>query len=229
MALQVIGAAMPRTGTLSLKFALELLGFGPCYHMTEFIQHPEHRWKWAFAKLRPGLLDPLWDTYQATVDSPGCMMWRQLAQRFPQAKVILTRRDPDAWFDSVRETVGDPGHVKVMMRSPLAPGMLAQNPFGTKLDREAMTARFEQYGEAVKATIPAERLLVFEARDGWEPLCAFLGVPVPEIPYPRVNEREAMQQASGELQGNPMQQSFPVLQQHVRAYMEAQRQRLMAR
>lgn len=227
MALSVIGAAMPRTGTLSLKFALEMLGIGPCYHMTEFILAPEHRWRWTFARARPALLDPLWDRYTATVDAPGCMMWHQLARRFPQAKVILTRRDPDGWFDSVQQTVGRPEHAQILMHSPLALAMLAQNPFGTQFDRDTMIARFEAYGAAVRAAIPPERLLVFEAKDGWEPLCAFLGKPVPNVPYPRVNEREAMEAATherGEMLGAP----FAELQAHVRDYLEAQRQRLLA-
>jgi hypothetical protein len=228
MALQVIGAALPRTGTLSLKFALEMLGVGRCYHMTEFILHPEHRWKWAFARLRPALLDPLWETYSATVDSPGCTMWRPLAARFPQAKVILTRRDPDSWFESVQQTVGQKDHMKVMLRSPLAPGMLLQNPFGTRFDQASMVAHFERYGAAVRAAIPPERLLVHEAKDGWEPLCAFLGVPVPPVPYPRVNEREAMQQAQ-EGTDNLARLPFADIQRHVRGYLDDQRQRLDVR
>ena len=183
LALQVIGAALPRTGTLSLKFALERLGFGRCYHMTELITHPEHTWRWTFARMAPGLLDPLWQDYHATVDSPGCMLWRQFARRFPQAKVILTRRDPESWYDSVSQTVGDPQFV---------------------------------YGHAVRAAIPPDRLLEFEAKDGWEPLCAFLGVPVPDEPYPRANERAAIQDAGGV---DPITLSFAQIQQRVRAYL----------
>lgn len=226
MALQVIGAALPRTGTLSLKFALEMLGVGPCYHMTEFIMHPEHRWKWTFGKLRPALLDPLWDTYSATVDSPGCTMWRQLARRFPQAKVILTRRDPATWAESVMQTVGRKDHMKMMLRSPLAPGMLAQNPFGKQRDWAAMVGHFERYGAEVRATIAPERLLEFEAKDGWEPLCAFLDLPVPDMPYPRVNDRATLQAAT---EAEVVPPSFDRIQEYVRAYLDEQRQRLDVR
>ena len=216
LALQVIGAALPRTGTLSLKFALERLGFGRCYHMTELITHPEHTWRWTFARIAPGLLDPLWRDYHATVDSPGCMLWRQFARRFPQAKVILTRRDPESWYDSVSQTVGDPQFVKIMLRSPMFPALLALNPFGLRKDRAAMIAHFERYGHAVRAAIPPDRLLEFEAKDGWEPLCAFLGVPVPDEPYPRANERAAIQDAGGV---DPITLSFAQIQQRVRAYL----------
>lgn len=190
MALRVIGAALPRTGTLSLKVALELLGFGKCYHMAELILNPEHAPLWAAAPDRPEGLDPLWDRYQATTDFPGCTVWRQLADRFPDAKVILTRRSPDSWFESVSETVGQREHMEMMFASPVGPALKALDPFGADpTDRTAMVAAFERYGEEVRAAIPAERLLEFSAKDGWEPLCAFLGVPVPDVPYPRINDR----------------------------------------
>ena len=227
MTLQIIGAALPRTGTLSLKFALEHLGFGRCYHMSELIMHPEHRWRWTFARLRPALLDPLWRDYGATVGSPGCTLWRPLAKRFPQAKVILTRRDPEKWYESVTQTVASPEHAKRMLRSRLAPALLANPPFGFRLDRASMVAHFRRYAEEVRAAIPPDRLLEFEAKDGWEPLCAFLGKPVPDIPYPRVNEREAMQAAEGEADISSM--SFAQIQARVRAYLDEQRQSLESR
>ena len=184
MSLQVIGAALPRTGTLSLKFALEMLGVGRCYHMAEFIIDPSPRWRWTFARARPALLDPLWQTFGATVDAPGCALWRQLANRFPDAKVILTRRDPERWCDSVLETVGRPDRAKAMLHSPLVPALLANPPFGLKMERRALIDHLERYGEAVRAAIPPARLLEFEARDGLEPLCAFLRKSVPGVPYP---------------------------------------------
>ena len=225
MSLQVIGAALPRTGTLSLKFALEHLGFGQCYHMSEFILHPEHRWRWTFARLKPSLLDPVWREYHATVDAPGCMLWKPLAKRFPQAKVILTRRDPDRWFDSVTETVGRPEQAKAMLRTPLAPALLANPPFGFRFDRASMIAHFERYADKVRAAIPADRLLEFEAKDGWAPLCAFLGRPVPDIPFPRVNERAVMNDAAEEASDL----SFPEMQARVRAYLAEAAQSLAAR
>ena len=225
--LQIIGAALPRTGTLSLKFALEHLGFGPCYHMSEFICDPSPRWRWTFARWRPSLLDPLWEQFHATVDSPGCMLWRQLADRFPKAKVILTRRDPERWADSVLQTVARPEQAKLMLRSPLAPAILALPPFGMKLERESMIRHFERYGERVCDAIPRDRLLEFEAKDGWEPLCSFLGVPVPAMPYPRVNEREAMQSLATE--DDLATLSFAQAQAAAREYLQQQRQSLFER
>ncbi|WP_137679390.1 sulfotransferase family protein [Aurantiacibacter suaedae] len=227
MTLQVIGAALPRTGTLSLKFALEMLGIGRCYHMTEFIVDPQTRWRWTFARARPALLDPLWESFSATVDAPGCMMWRPLARRFPEAKVILTRRDPDRWFESVRQTVGKPEHLRTLLGSPLGPALIAQNPFGYRFDRAAMTAHFEAYGARVRETIAPERLLEFEAKDGWEPLCAFLGLPVPDVAFPHVNDRTAMfttEPGSGDTLSLP----FADIQREVESYMEVERQRLLA-
>ena len=221
MTLQIIGAALPRTGTLSLKFALEKLGFGPAYHMTELIAHPEHRWKWAMARWRIAALDPIWREYASTVDAPGCMLWRKLAKRYPEAKVILTRRDPGDWVDSVQSTVGNPDHAKVILKSPLLPALLPLNPFGMSRKREKMIAHFERYGDEVRAAIPAERLLEYRAGDGWEPLCRFLGVPVPDLPYPHANTRRSMQDAQGEDIGEI---DFAEAQSRVRSFVEKEAQ-----
>ena len=221
MSLRIIGAALPRTGTLSLKFALEMLGIGRCYHMSELICDPSPRWRWAFARWKPSLLDPLWTEYSATLDAPACNLWKQLADRFPEAKVILTRRDPARWYESVMETVANPKHVKLILRSPLAPTALANPPFGWRLERTAMIDRFKRYGERVRAAIAPDRLLIFEAKDGWEPLCAFLGQPVPQMPFPHVNDRDTMLSLAGELG------SFEDVQLATRRFLSAQRQSLL--
>ncbi|MDP4575408.1 sulfotransferase [Qipengyuania sp. G39] len=227
MALQIVGAALPRTGTLSLKFALEMLGFARCYHMSELILHPEHRWRWTFARARPGLLDPLWAEYHATLDAPSCALWKQLAKRFPQAKVILTRRDPVRWYESVMETVGSAEHVRFMLRSSLAPAALANPPFGLRLERQAMVRHFERYGDEVRKTIAPDRLLEFEAKDGWEPLCRFLGMPVPDQPFPHVNDRDAMNAAAEGMDFARL--TFADVQQATRRFIDAQRQSLLSR
>ena len=227
MALQIVGAALPRTGTLSLKFALEMLGFGRCYHMSELILYPEHRWRWTFARARPALLDPLWEEFHATLDAPSCALWKPLARRFPQAKVILTRRDPGRWYESVMETVGSPDHVRFMLRSPLAPAALANPPFGLRLERQAMIRHFERYGDEVRKTITTDRLLEFEAKDGWEPLCRFLGVPVPEQPFPHVNDRDAMNAAAAGMDFSQL--TLADVQQATRRFIDAQRQSLLSR
>ncbi len=198
MSLKVIGAGLGRTGTMSLKFALEHIGFGPCYHMIEFMAHiPEHLPKWL------DVIDgrPDWDAvfagYASTVDYPGCTYWRQLVAKWPEAKVILTTRDPDSWFESASETVLSPRMRAMLADTPIERFMNAavNQDFGERVDERAfMTDYFRRWKEAVVAEVPADRLLVFRASDGWRPLCAFLGVPVPAEPYPRVNTREAMNQ-----------------------------------
>ena len=110
MALRVIGAGYGRTGTLSLRTALERLGFAPCEHMINVMENPERFLLWQAAleqKERGGAIDwdPLFAGYSATVDWPGAFFWRELANANPRAKVILTVRDPDRWYDSVRQTI----------------------------------------------------------------------------------------------------------------------------
>jgi hypothetical protein len=198
MTLKVIGAGLGRTGTMSLKFALEHIGFGPCYHMIEFMAHiPEHLPKWIdVIDGRPDW-NAVFDGYASTVDYPGCTYWRELVARWPEAKVILTTRDPDSWFESANETVLSTRMRAMLANTPIERFMNAavNQDFGDGIeDRAFMTDYFRRWNETVIAEVPADRLLVFQARDGWQPLCDFLGVPLPAQPYPRVNTREAMNQ-----------------------------------
>lgn len=195
--MKVIGAGLGRTGTLSLKFALEHIGFGPCYHMVEFFAHlPAHLPLWLDAiEGRPDW-DALFAGYASSVDYPGCTYWRELVAHWPEAKVILTVRDPDSWFESASTTVLSQRSRAMLEDAPVKRFFDAtvHGDFGDRTDdREFMTDYFRRWNEAVIAEVPPEKLLVFEAKDGWEPLCAFLGVPVPPEPYPRVNSREDMQ------------------------------------
>lgn len=207
MALKVIGAGLGRTATFSMKFALEHLGFGPCYHMSE-----------VFAQARrnvPLWLDvvagkPDWDTvfqgFQSTTDYPACTYWRELAEYYPDAKVLLTVRDADSWFDSVTETIFSQKMQGSLAGTPVEAMMQGTiyYAFGDKIaDRAFMTDWFERRNQEVIDTIPAERLLVYSPKEGWEPLCAFLGVPVPEGPVPRVNSRDELGNASEEKGGLP--------------------------
>lgn len=194
--MKVIGAGLGRTGTMSLKFALEHLDFGPCYHMIEFMAHiPEHLPLWTNVIEGHPDWDAVFDGYASTVDYPGCTYWRQLVAKWPEAKVILTLRDPDSWFESAHETVLSSRMRNMLAASPIERFMDAtvNSDFGDRIDdRTFMTDYFRRWNEAVIAEVPAGKLLVFQAKDGWEPLCAFLGVPVPPEPYPRVNSRENM-------------------------------------
>jgi Sulfotransferase domain len=207
MALKVIGAGLGRTATFSLKFALEHLGFGPCYHMSE-----------VFAGSRrnvPLWLDaidgrPDWDAifagFHSTTDYPACNYWRELAAHYPRAKVVLTVRDPDSWFESVGETIFSEGMQGSLVGSPTGDMMrgLIFDVFGNRIrDRAFMTEWFVRRNAEVMEALPPERLLVFSPKEGWAPLCAFLGVPVPAEPFPRVNSRDELAEASDEHGGLP--------------------------
>ncbi len=198
MALQVIGAGLGRTGTLSLKLALEHIGFGKCYHMSEMIsQVRAHAPLW----IESARGNPRWDTifegYHSSTDYPGCMFWRELAAFYPGAKIILTTRSADGWFESVSDTVMSPRHRAMFENNPLMEEFFRLTVFESGLEdrlgnREKMVEYFNEWNQAVIDEVPADRLLVYKAGDGWEPLCEFLGVPVPPEPYPRVNSREEM-------------------------------------
>ena len=193
MTLSVIGAGLGRTGTLSLKAALEHLGFGPCYHMAELFLHMEHVPLWIRAAEGEDVWDELFDGYVGTVDYPGCSFWRELAAKYPSAKVILSVRDANKWFDSTQETIFSPQMEGMLQSSPLSEFFrkTAWRDFSTDLhDRKAMVAAFQAHNAEVMRSVPKERLLVFEASEGWPPLCNFLGVPEPDAPYPRANSRE---------------------------------------
>ena len=200
MAIELIGAGFGRTGTLSLKLALERLGFGPCYHMHEVMAHPEHALRWSQAHAGEAVdWDALFEGYRATVDWPSCNWWREQLAHWPDAKVILTLRDSAAWYRSVmrtihRVTVENLGSddARVRASAAWADEIIWQRVFDGRMDDEAhVMGVFERHNAEVIEQVPAGRLLVTRPGDGWEPLCAFLGVPVPDEPYPHVNTTEA--------------------------------------
>ncbi|HEY0674983.1 MAG TPA: sulfotransferase [Immundisolibacter sp.] len=201
MALQIIGAGMGRTGTLSLKAALEQLGFGPCYHMTRIVEHIEHGPGWQrFAAGSRGDWDSLLGDFQAAVDWPASYFWRQLAAFYPQAKVILTVRDAARWFSSIDGTLfrfmaapGIPDDEAARRQIVMARDIVQKRIFEDRIDDRAHVIEvFERHNRAVQATLPAERLLTYDVTQGWAPLCAFLGVPVPDAPFPRVNAQQEL-------------------------------------
>jgi len=195
MSLQIIGAAYPRTGTLSLKFALEELGLGPCYHMREVIEHPEAAELWMAAADGHPDWAAIFKNYKSTVDAPGCFFWRELHAKYPDAKVILTLRDPDKWFESTQATVFSLLWVETVKKLPLARFFqkLTTERYGDKIhDHDFMVDRYKRYCDDVRKTVPRGQLLEFESSDGWEPLCKFLGVPVPSTRYPKTNAREEL-------------------------------------
>jgi hypothetical protein len=205
----VIGAGFGRTGTMSLKVALETLGFGPCYHMTEVFTHPEHVELWrAAAQGKPLAWEQIFDGYRATVDWPGCAFWAELLQSYPDAKVILTVRDPNEWYESAYNTIyrisGAASSPVFYLASLLVPAakrmkhaqrMIIEVVWQRDLDgrfedRRYAIETFERHNEEVKQHVPAENLLVYEVREGWGPLCEFLGVEMPDEPFPHLNDSE---------------------------------------
>ena len=192
MTLKVIGAGLGRTGTASLKVALEQLLGGRCYHMSECFGNPANPPLWlAAAHGRPD-----WETifkgYVATVDYPAGGFWRQLAAYYPEAKVLLSVRDPDKWFESTRETILSDGIREIAAMTPdkaFFDETVFKDFVGHFGDRAFITDYFRRHNQAVIDAIHKERLLVYEVGQGWEPLCDFLGLPVPASPFPHVNTR----------------------------------------
>ncbi|MES2916034.1 MAG: sulfotransferase family protein [Pseudomonadota bacterium] len=199
MALDVIGSGFGRTGTKSLKAALERLGYGNCHHMHEIVEHPDQVARWQ--KLAAGKTvdwNDVFAGYRSQVDWPGAHVWRELAEAFPQAKVVHTVRPEEQWWASFNKTIG-----KLMGRYtdlPLPPhirdilaawnDLAGKGTFGGVLDDKAVgLAAFRRRTEEVLNALPAERVLVFDVAEGWEPLCAFLGAKVPDEPFPHHNLR----------------------------------------
>jgi hypothetical protein len=193
MGLKLIGAGLGRTGTLSIKLALEQLGLGPCYHMIELFMNPSHAPLWVRAAEGNPDWDRIFDGYGATVDYPGCSFWRELAQFYPDAKVLLSIRDPDAWFESTQATILSAETVQSTSVGPLRDffGSTVLRDLGERVhDRDFLIEYFTRHNSEVQRAIPPERLLVYSAAQGWEPLCRFLGVSIPDKPFPRANTRE---------------------------------------
>ena len=192
MTLKVIGAGFGRTGTLSLKLALEQLGFGPCYHMVEVFKNPPAAQWWVDAADGRPDWRKIFEAYNSTVDWPSCTYYAELADAYPDAKVILTERDPEAWFTSTQNTIfpnqSPPDTDKPfdqMFRKVI--GRLFDNRMR---EHDHVISAFKRHNAEVRRRIAPARLLVYQVADGWDPLCRFLGVPVPATPMPKTNSTE---------------------------------------
>jgi Sulfotransferase domain len=199
MALKVVGVGLGRTGTNSLKVALEQLLGGPCYHMFELIAHPQQVPEWERA-VRGEAVDwnALFDGYAATVDWPGCAFWRELVVANPDASVLLSTRDSaQTWWASMEHTIVPALHGPMLSEHPeLMRGQeMVRELFRTRFtpqfaDRDAAIAVYERHCDDVRREVPAARLIEWQPRDGWEPICARLGLPVPDTPFPHENSSE---------------------------------------
>lgn len=222
MPLKIIGAGFGRTGTMSTFVALKQLGY-PCYHMVEVLENKANRGHLAFwhkvARDPPGTpqdWEQVFGAYTATVDNPACCVWRELLAAYPEARVLLTLhpKGAAAWYESTMSTIyftetlwqwkvlewltpfgrrfGDMSRRLIWQRTLR----------GTMSDEARAVARYEAWIEEIRAAVPPERLLVFRVTEGWEPLCRFLGVPVPDTPFPSVNDRaEVMKLIHGIIRG----------------------------
>jgi hypothetical protein len=203
MSLKVVGAGFGRTGTLSLKVALERIGFGPCYHMVEVFPRPEHVAMWHRLAFEQSMdWDEIFRGFHATVDWPAARWWREIAAHFPDAKVLLSVRDPEAWYKSVTDTIYQPMKSPapdgvpelVRLQSEMARKAILSETFDNRFEDKAHAIEvFQKHNQAVRDTIDPTRLLVFDVREGWGPLCRFLEVPVPDEPFPRLNDTATFQ------------------------------------
>jgi hypothetical protein len=205
--MKLIGAGLPRTGTLSQKVALEMLGLGPCYHMVNVLADLDeaHLWRRALEGDEPW--EEVFEGFQSTVDWPGSFFYRELVDFYPDAKVLLSIRDAETWERSMRETIFGILYGDMLMRDlstargrvdpkwrtyiEMMEGMWQQSGLishGADTDSESMRTAMERFNEEVRANVPSEQLLVWSVTEGWEPLCQFLEVPAPDTPFPHLND-----------------------------------------
>jgi len=205
MGLKVIGAGFGRTATLSLKAALEQLGFGKCHHMAEVGGSRQQSDYWyAISKGEKANWDQVFKGYQASCDFPSSVFWEELYHHFPDSKVILTLRDPNEWYESAAETIYPLSTQIPTWLKWLIPGLrknhyminaiIWQGLFGGSFEDKAHAIRvYNAHTENVIQKVDSTRLLVFDPKQGWEPLCQFLGVPLPKGDFPHLNKSASMQ------------------------------------
>ncbi|PCJ72093.1 MAG: sulfotransferase family protein [Rhodobiaceae bacterium] len=198
MTLSLIGAGFGRTGTNSLKLALEQIGFGPCHHMVEVFINPKSAAHWQQAlDGQPMDWEAVMAGYKSLVDWPGALFWRELWKASPKAKILLSVRDEESWFKSITNTIFVARSDPATHEDPVARDMarmvneLVDRAIGsTERDRDTVLAAYRKNIAEVKEEVQAEQLLVFDVKQGWAPLCEFLEVAVPDTPFPRTNSTD---------------------------------------
>ena len=211
--MKVIGAGYGRTGTMSLKAALERIGYGPCFHMIDLIGNPEPLPYWQAASAgEPVDWEAAFDGWEATVDWPGCTYWEQLVATWPDLPVLLNTRDKEAWYQSCLKSIH--AAAEAGRRGELRGGEMGPPPVEVMAfingdiwggtfkgrfaeDKEFAFRVFDEHYAAVREAIPADRLLEWEIKEGWEPLCSFLGVEAPDEPFPHLNDTAAFREMVG--------------------------------
>ncbi len=206
---KVISVGFGRTGTMSLRMALNQLGFGPCYHMEDVLQDmPNRTPQWNAALAGDADWEKIFHGFNSAVDWPVAAFWQELMVYYPEAKFILSSRSAESWYESISQTILAvlsapdkwPDEQKEWLN--MVHEVVVNRSLGGSMEKEAAIDAFRRHEASVQEIIPASRLLVFQAKYGWEPLCNFLGKPVPDEPYPRSNSRqeffEIMAQNSGD-------------------------------
>lgn len=211
MGIEVIGASYGRTGTSSFQVAMEILGFGRCYHMKEaFANCSGAQWTKIADERNPTLVRDLMEqgNYRSTCDMPSSVYWLEQLQIYPDAKVVLTLRDPEKWYKSWMDTIGTVhpdsescyfgnrvimgmGLFQHFSMTPMFNKVITRDCFNGDWSKQNLIACYKAHIENVKKLCPPDKLLLFDVKDGWEPLCTFLGVPVPDLPYPHANDTSA--------------------------------------
>ena len=191
---RVIGLGVGRTGTFSMKLALEQLNFGRCHHMEEVdARSPEQISVWASAANGKVDWKKAYAGYNSAVDWPTAAFCRERATAYPDAKFILTIRDPERWHASFSQTIvpliqptaKTPPELLPFLKMVMA--VVQKTGFRIPSTKEEILTAFHRHIEIVTQTIPADRLLLFDVKHGWEPLCQFLGVAVPLGDFPKTN------------------------------------------
>lgn len=226
MALKIIGAGGPRTGTASLKSALEIIGYGKCYHMEGLFNNPDEVKYW-HELFETGSTDfeTLFNGYQSSVDFPGYMVYKDLLKQYPEAKVILTLRDGDDWYESIQNTAYAVTPKTISQKLSMMKKMLFSARFrkmakvfkllkkylwktqykGNFPNKAETLAIYNRFNEEVREFLPKEQLLEFKISEGWEPLCKFLDVPVPNVPFPHKNKRKEFKEQIGKMMSSGQQ------------------------
>ena len=194
--MKVIGTGLGRTGTYSLRTALNELGLGPCFHMEEVLMNqPVQVPLWVAAARAAPDWETIFSGYQSAVDWPACRFFKELYAEYPDAKFVHTIRTPESWADSFTETIytllsGPEAFPPEMMPwLDMSREIIEQTGFPMGLDRDRLMAGFLAHSDAVRLAIPRDQLLIYKVSDGWDPLCKFLKVPVPDTDFPRTNNR----------------------------------------
>jgi Sulfotransferase domain len=213
--MKVIGAGLPRTATSTQLVVLEQLGFAECYHMRNVLMDLENELpKWERLAAGEGDWEKILGGFNSCCDFPTARYYRELADYYPDAKVLLSVRSADGWVRSMHETIWSLYNGDSVMHYTNSARMVV-NPLwrryialmlpmtfagdGPMVGADAASdeefgAMMDRWNDEVRATIPAERLLVWDPADGWEPLCEFLEVPVPDGPVPRINDTAAFKE-----------------------------------